>query len=190
MSSLPTTLTNAPDCDLTSLERVRATDPIYWELHEFLEDEAALLDEERLNEWLDLLADDVRYRMPVRVGLHRAMGDGFSRRMCFYNDTKKVLAMRVQRLVGTRSAWVEDPPSRISRFVTGIRVFRTGKSNEYAAESNLLLTRSRTDMGEVKLLTARRRDVLRRMDKGAQIVRRDIYLNQTTIDMHNLAIFL
>jgi len=186
----PATLTNAPDCDLTSLDRVRATDPIYWELHEFLEDEATLLDEERLNEWLDLLSDDLRYWMPVRVGVNRAMGDGFSRRMCFYNDTKSVLAMRVRRLVGTRSGWVEDPPSRVSRFVTGIRVFRTQKSNEYAAESNLLLTRSRTDLGEVKLLTARRRDVLRRMDKGPQIARREIYLNQTTIDMHNLAIFL
>lgn len=189
MSALAT-LTNAPDCNLTSSDRVRATEPLYWELHEFLEDEAALLDEERLSEWLELLTDDLRYWMPVRVGVNRAMGDGFSRRMCFYNDTKRVLAMRVQRLVGTRSGWVEDPPSRVSRFVTGIRVFRTQKPDEYAAESNLLLTRSRSDLGEVKLLTAKRRDVLRRTDRGPQIARREIYLNQTTIDMHNLAIFL
>lgn len=183
-------LTNAPDCDLASRDRIRASDPIYWELHEFLEDEAVLLDEERLAEWLELLADDVRYRMPVRVSVNRAMGDGFSRRMYFYNDTKKVLAMRIHRLVGTKNGWVEEPPSRITRLVTGIRVFRTERSNEYGVQSNLLLARSRSDAGEVKLLTARRHDVLRRMDKGPLIARREIYLNQTTIDMHNLAIFL
>jgi 3-phenylpropionate/cinnamic acid dioxygenase small subunit len=183
-------LSDAPDCDLSSPQRVRASDPLYWELHEFLEDEAALLDEERLSEWLELFAEDVRYRMPVRVGVNRAMGDGFSRRMCFYNDTRKVLALRIQRLTGTMNGWVEDPPSRIARFVTGIRVFRTPVQGEYAVDSNLLLTRSRSDQGEVKLLTARRRDVLRRFDERVLIARRDIYLNQTTIDMHNLAIFL
>ena len=189
MSAL-TLLTNAPGIELASKDRIRARDPLYWELHEFLEDEAALLDAQRLTEWLELLADDVRYRMPVRVSVHRAMGDGFSRRMYFYNDTKKVLGMRIQRLIGTKNGWVEDPPSRTARFVSGVRAYRTDKPDEYRVESNLLLTRSRSDLGEVKLLTARRHDVLRQTTPGFQIARREIYLNQTTIDMHNLAIFL
>lgn len=183
-------LTNAPDRDLASPDRLRAADPVYWELREFLEDEAALLDEERLTEWLDLLADDVRYRMPVRVGVDRDMGDGFARRMYFYNDTKSALTMRVTRILGTKSGWVEDPPSRICRMITGVRIFRTARPDEYQADSSILLTRSRSDLGEIKMLVARRHDVLRRAAGGTKIARREIYLDQTTIDMHNLVVFL
>lgn len=190
MVKRPAPVINSPEINLDVPERIRAKDPLYWELHEFLEDEAVLLDVGRMDEWLELLTEDVRYQMPVRVSVNRAMGEGFARRMFFFNDTKKVLAMRIHRLLGTKNGWVEDPPSRIARFVTGIRAYRTATPNEYAVESNVLLTRSRTDLGEVKLLTARRHDILRLTDAGPKLARREIYLNQTTIDMHNLAILL
>ena len=35
--------------------------------HEFLVREAELLDQRRYREWLELLTDDIVYRMPVRV---------------------------------------------------------------------------------------------------------------------------
>lgn len=183
-------LMSAPAIDLASQRRIRASDPRYAEFREFLEDEAALLDEERLPEWLALLADDIRYRMPVRVSVNRAMGDGFARRMFFYNDTKSVLTTRVLRMLSTTSGWVEDPPSRILRLISHVRIFKTDAADEYAAESNILLTRSRSDLGEVKFLTARRCDRLRHTPDGLRLAQRDIFLNQTTIDMHNLAIFL
>lgn len=184
-------LTSAPDSNLGSAARLRSSDPIHWELREFLEDEAQLLDEERLDEWLKLLADDMRYWMPVRVSVNRELGDGFAKRMGIYNDSKSVLEMRVRRILGTTSAWVEDPPSRISRFISGVRIFRTDKPDEFIADSNILLARSRSDQGEVKLITARRHDVLRRSEPGSTLIaRREIYINQTSIDMHNFAIFL
>ena len=36
------------------------------EIEEFLYEEAALLDERRYTEWLDLLSDDLTYFMPLR----------------------------------------------------------------------------------------------------------------------------
>jgi len=183
------TIRNVPACDLASPDRIRATDPVYQELREHLEDEMALLDENRFYEWLDTLADDLRYQMPVRASVHRAAGDGFARRMFFYNDTKSTLAMRIQRLLGSKAAWVEDPPSRISRLVANVRIYKSTEPAEYLLESNLLLTRSRTDAPEVKLLSARRRDLLRRTDDGLRLARREIFLDQSSIDMHNLAIF-
>lgn len=185
-----TSLANAPDIDLLSERRIRAGNPLHAEFREFLEDEATLLDQEKLDDWLSLMADDIRYRMPVRLSVHRTGGDGFARRMFFYNDTKSVLTMRIKRLLDTTSGWVEDPPSRIARIVSSVRIFSTDRDDEYLADSNLLLSRSRSDLGEVKLLVARRRDVLRVTPEGIRLARRDIYLNQTTIDMHNLAIFL
>ena len=41
------------------------------EIADFLYREAELLDERRYREWLDLLADDVRYWMPMRPSLSR-----------------------------------------------------------------------------------------------------------------------
>lgn len=180
---------NAPELALTSPKRIRANDPLYWQLREFLEDEAQLLDAGQLHEWLDWITDDIRYRMPVRVSVNREMGDGFAKNMFFFNDTKSVLAMRIHRLLDTKQGWVESPPSRTARFVSSVNVYGTDEENSFRVDSNILLTRSRSDQGEVKLLTARRCDTLKIGDE-VQLARREIYLNQTSIDMHNLAIFL
>jgi 3-phenylpropionate/cinnamic acid dioxygenase small subunit len=51
---------------LTMLERDAAYFLLKGQIEEFLFDEAALLDERRFTEWLDLLADDLHYFMPVR----------------------------------------------------------------------------------------------------------------------------
>ncbi len=39
------------------------------EIEEFLYFEAELLDDRKLREWFDLLADDIRYWMPIRHNL-------------------------------------------------------------------------------------------------------------------------
>lgn len=43
------------------------SDTRHLEAHQFLVDEAYLLDAQRYEAWLDTLTDDVRYTMPVRV---------------------------------------------------------------------------------------------------------------------------
>ena len=88
----------------------------------FLVREAALLDERRHREWLDLLTDDIVYRMPVRVTAPHdargqpARGHGPLRRGPLL-PCKRVSASRPSH------AWTEDPPSRTRRFVTNVRAF-------------------------------------------------------------------
>jgi len=53
-------------------------DPAYNEILEFLYTEAELLDEGRELEWLDLLDEEISYRMPVRVTVGREDGPGFA----------------------------------------------------------------------------------------------------------------
>ena len=48
--------------DRASLERLI----LQQELEKFLYSEARLLDERRLEEWLDLLAEEIHYWMPMR----------------------------------------------------------------------------------------------------------------------------
>ena len=56
--------------------------------------------------------------------------------------------------------------------------------------SNLLLFRSRGDIRDPDLLSARRDDVLRRGHDGLQLARREILVDESVLRTQNLAIFL
>lgn len=49
-------------------------DARHLQAHQFLVDEAYLLDAQHYQAWLDTLTDDVRYVMPVRVTTARGAG--------------------------------------------------------------------------------------------------------------------
>ena len=53
------------------------SDPAHMAAHQFLVEEAALLDAADYAGWLELLCEDIRYVMPVRVTTAR--GAGFDR---------------------------------------------------------------------------------------------------------------
>ncbi len=164
-------------------------DRTYREVSEFLFLEAELLDEGRLEEWLDLLTEDIAYRMPVRVTRERGAGCEFVGEMAHFEEDRHRLEMRVRRL-GTRSAWAEDPPSRTRHFVSNIRVRPGEREGELHVRSNLLLYRNRGDSPHQDLLSAERRDVLRRVDGGWRLARRTILLDQSTVATLNFAVLL
>src|SRR4249919_1058691 len=55
----------------TSPETTRVADAVYLDVLHFLNVEAELLDDNRFDEWLELLTEDVTYRMPVTVTRER-----------------------------------------------------------------------------------------------------------------------
>lgn len=153
---------------------------------EFLYREAELLDDGRFREWLDLLTDDVRYRVPVRQTRERGES-GVSAEMFHLDEDRDSLTLRVDRLE-TGFAWAEDPPSRVRHFVTNVRVRPHG--DELAVRSNLLLYRGRWDRAEHDLLSGERHDVLRPGPGGLRLAARTVVLDATTLPTLNLAIFL
>lgn len=162
----------------------------YWEVYSFLMYEAELLDERREREWLDhLCADDVEYLMPVRVNRERGEGEGFSEEAFFFQETRGSLELRVRRLE-TEYAWAEDPPSRTRHFVTNIRVADGEEEDEVAVRSNLLLYRSRGSEPNHDLLSAERKDVLRKEDDQWKLRKRVILLDHSVLMTHNLSVFL
>lgn len=161
----------------------------YWEVYEFLMREAELLDGHREREWVELCTEDVVYRMPVRETRERGAGDGFNESMYYFDETRGSLELRVRRLE-TEYAWAEDPPSRTRHFVTNIRVAPADEEDELLVKSNLLLYRSQgTDLHH-DLISADRRDVLRRTDGGLRLARREILLDHSVLTTHNLSVFL
>jgi 3-phenylpropionate/cinnamic acid dioxygenase small subunit len=158
------------------------------EIEEFLLVEAELLDDRRYADWLALFAEDLRYVMPLR--LTREMGAAGeiapdARRL---DDTLETLTIRVQRL-DSEYAWAENPPSRTRHFVTNVRVEPTEQPDEYRVRSNVLVYRSHGDSAEYNLLTADRRDLLRRTADGWEIARRIVILDQPVLATHNLSFF-
>ncbi|WP_209448850.1 aromatic-ring-hydroxylating dioxygenase subunit beta [Rhodococcus qingshengii] len=149
----------------------------------FYATEANLLDERRFEEWLDLLADDVRYRIPM------AQNVSFSDMSSEYLDDdlavhwldegKETLTHRV-RQIRTGVHWAEEPLSRTSHLVTNVLLEDgvTSDDIEIRVKSHILSYRQRlADQEDV--LVGRRHDTLRRTGSGWSISERTIYINQT-----------
>ena len=161
-------------------------DPAHLAAHQFLVEEAALLDAADYPGWLALLTEDIRYLMPVRVTTAR--GAPASNGMGHFDEDMYALRKRVQRLA-TDHAWTEDPPSRTRHFVTNVRTFRHDENN-LRVESALLLFRSRGDTREADLISAGRADLLRQTDDGLRLARREITVDEAVLRTQNLAVFL
>jgi 3-phenylpropionate/cinnamic acid dioxygenase small subunit len=165
-------------------------DPLlYQQVTEFLMHEAELLDTRRFDEWLELLAPELTYRIPVRVTRSGASGEEFADNSDWYKDSRESLAARIKRLK-TRSLLAEDPPSRTRHFVSNVRVSRGQGADEFAVKSNLLVFRSRGNSGGHDLFSAERRDVLRKDGANLRLKSRDILLDHTLLDAQDISILL
>lgn len=164
------------------------SDPEHQAAHQFLVEEAALLDGADYAAWLDLLCEDIRYVMPVRVTTARGAGFDALADMGHFDENLYALRKRVQRLA-TDHAWTEDPPSRTRHFVSNVRTFAGGGAG-LRVESSLLLFRSRGDTRPPDLLSAGRADILRRADDGYRLARREIIVDESVLRTQNLAVFL
>ena len=163
-------------------------DPAHLDAHQFLVEEAALLDAADYAGWLDLLCEDIRYVMPVRVTTARGAGFDSLADMGHFDEDMYALRKRVQRLA-TDHAWTEDPPSRTRHFVTNVRTFRD-EGDDLQVESALLLFRSRGDTREADLISAGRTDLLRATADGLRLARREIIVDESVLRTQNLAVFL
>jgi len=164
------------------------SDPEHQAAHQFLVEEAALLDAADYAAWLNLLCEDIRYVMPVRVTTARGAGFDALADMGHFDENLYALRKRVQRLA-TDHAWAEDPPSRTRHFVSNVRTF-SGAGGDLRVESSLLLFRSRGDTRPPDLLSAGRTDILRPAEDGYRLARRQIIVDESVLRTQNLAVFL
>jgi 3-phenylpropionate/cinnamic acid dioxygenase small subunit len=160
----------------------------HFEVSSFLSTEAEVLDRHRYADWLALLTDDVRYLMPVRVTTARDTHAEVLGGMAHFDEDRYSLEKRVQRLL-TEYAWTEDPQSRTRRFVSNVRVTDLG-SDEFLAQSYLLMFRSRGDVQPPDFVSAERTDRIRRVDGALRLARREIVVDEAVLRTQNLALFL
>ena len=165
------------------------------EIAQFLYGEAELLDERRHDEWLALLAEDIRYWLPMRRNVK--YGDTareFTREtedISWFDEGKDTLTRRV-RQIQTGIHWAEEPRSRITHMVSNVVLLTVMPDpvapREVVAKSRFLIYRNRVET-ETDLLVGKREDTLRRDGDGWLIARRKIILDQNVLMTKNLTFF-
>ena len=165
------------------------------EIAQFLYTEAELLDDGRLDEWLALLADDIRYWMPMRRNVK--FGDNareFTREtedISWFDEGKDTLTRRV-RQIQTGIHWAEEPRSRITHMISNVQLLAVspdaGAAQAVVTKCRFLIYRNRVET-ETDLLVGKREDTLRRDNDRWLIARRKIILDQNVLLTKNLTFF-
>lgn len=167
-----------------------------YDVERFLNYEAHLLDTRNYDAWLDLLADDLVYFMPMRrnvaFGEHddhenTRQGEGIS----WFDEDKWTLGKRVEQIM-TGTHYAEEPLSRITHLISNVRLIDVRPDAETASEATVgscfLVYQNRVEY-ETSTFVGRRTDVLRRAGEGWQIARREIILDQNILMAKNLTCF-
>jgi p-cumate 2,3-dioxygenase subunit beta len=152
------------------------------EIERFLVDEAAVLDEWRLEEWLALFAEDGRYLVPpldAPNADHRTT-------LFLIADDRRNLASRVRQLLGG-TTWAENPRSRTRRLVTNFRILEQG-SESVTATANFAVWRFQHDATDIYV--GRYINILVRGPAGPLFRERRVVLDLETLRPHGKLSFI
>ena len=144
-------------------------------VEDFLYQEAALLDEWRLDEWLKLFTIDAKYVVPTT---DLPEGDP-KKEMVFIDDDMVRLRARVERLK-SRHGHREYPSSRTRRFISNIRIKL--EDDRIVVTSSFLVYRFR--LGESSPYVGWYEHRLKRVDGELKIEHRKAVLDQEALSEH------
>ena len=153
------------------------------ELEQFLFKEARLLDERRLEEWLDLLAEDLHYWMPMRRNIKFGDWDleftSMDEEINWFDEGKDILAGRI-RQINTGVHWPEEPVSRFEHIISNVELVSV-EGDEIRVNSKFFCYQNRLQ-DEVNHFVGRREDLVRRdPDTGFKLVFRKLILAQNVM---------
>lgn len=149
---------------------------LHREVEALLFDEAALLDEWRLDEWLALFTEDARYVVP---STDTPEGDP-RETLTLIDDDIARLRGRVERL-NSRHAHREFPWSRTRRLISNVRITEVNGATIHAQASFLVY---RIRAGAVDPLIGHYEHALRRVDGRLRIVHRKAVLDLEALRPH------
>jgi p-cumate 2,3-dioxygenase beta subunit len=146
------------------------------EVEKFIVEEAVMLDEWRLDDWLALFTEDARYMVPA---MDMPTADP-KETLALINDDVARLRGRVERLK-SRHAHREFPWSRTRRFITNVRI-KEIIGEEILANASFLVYRIRS--GQVDPLIGSYVYTLRRVDGALKIAARRAVLDLEALRPH------
>lgn len=166
------------------------------DMEDFLYAEADLLDERRFRDWLNLLADDITYFMPIRrnvkFGQHTErentrQGAGIS----WFDEDKWTLTKRIDQIL-TGVHYAEEPLSRVTHMISNVQITHVtpdvNEPREVELRCRFLVYQNRIEY-ETYMFVGKRTDLIRRTADGWKIARREILLDQNVLLAKNLSTF-
>lgn len=150
-------------------------------VEEFLYEEASLLDDYRLEEWLRLFTPDARYVVPA---LNLPLGNPGHDLMLIDDDMSR-LEGRVRRLLSTQ-AFREWPRPRTRRLVTNVRLVRNSVGEDLEVRANFAVYRVKREvacyLGEYRYLLVKGES-----ERTLRIRRREAILDLESLRPHGTA---
>jgi len=178
---------SAPSSDLALLSAIE----------QFYYREARWLDDRQYQQWMALLAQDIRYTVPVRhtpmldpklretesvLNVGQELNQGIEAPL--RDDSYLTLMIRATRSFKL-SAWADNPPARTRRFVSNIEVYEEGE--HYRVYSNTLMSFSRHGHDN-HLYPYQRQDRLQKTDNGFMIHERHVLLDWNVVTAPSVAL--
>jgi len=160
----------------------------FHEARRFLHREAEKIDDRQFDDWLAMMTDDVRYRIPARQTRSEGGKGEFRGDAHHVDDNRFMLETRVERLE-TEHAWAEQPRSRTRHFVSNVRVVEADEG-EMTVKSNLLLHINRGDDPDSHTISGERHDTLRSVDGEWKLADRTVYLDHATLPIGTISVFI
>ena len=190
-------------CQITfEAVNLEITPDLLQEVEQFLYREVRLLDNRRFHRWSELLADDLRYWMPMRSNVYPANSKAIAsldedrretadltepHELAVMDETRDTLLRRIERL-DSGLAWAEDPPSRTRHFISNVELEATANANEVKVYSNFIMYRTRGEREE-DFYVGSREDILRRSGESWVLTYRKVILDQTVLSAKNVSNF-
>ncbi|MDC0033150.1 aromatic-ring-hydroxylating dioxygenase subunit beta [Alphaproteobacteria bacterium] len=153
------------------------------EVEDFLYHEAALLDDWRLDDWLELLTDDAAYYVPSTD----APASDHRKALFLIADDFNRICARVKRLKDTE-AHAEFPHSRTRRMIGNVRITDTS-DKDIMVEANFTIYRFRRGAPERKFV-GRYVYRLALSDGGLKIAERHAILDCTELGAQGAVSFI
>lgn len=155
-------------------------------VEQFLYTEARLLDSFQLEEWLDMLAEDITIRVPIRTYTHPGTEHSeFSDEGYYVKNEYTMIEERVTRL-SKEYAWAENPRSRVRHVIGNVRIEQSDDGYEVVNHQHVF--RSKGDTADHDLISAERETTLRRVDDGFLIADRTVLLDHNIVNTKNITL--
>lgn len=151
------------------------------EVSDFLCEEAAALDEHRVDDWLNLLTEDFEYVVPLVEIYEDPHRSPYHEHGFLDRESKGSLRLKLTRRE-SEYAWAQRPPGFLRHFITNVRVVdheETAAGDELDVRSNVLVSFTR-DPEPPQLFSAGRLDHLRRTPDGLRLAHRTVHIDSAT----------
>jgi 3-phenylpropionate/cinnamic acid dioxygenase small subunit len=145
------------------------TSSVKEEVEDFLFKEAALLDEHRYDEWLELWSPEGVYFVPC----NEDESDPKQHVSLIYDDDRR-RRERVWRLTHSGAVYAQDPPSRLCRVIGNVQLDLSSADGEVLVDSKFVLVDLRR--GKQRILAGKQRHRLRRENGSFKIVEKKVVL--------------